>query len=72
MAARDSAVSAMFDELEAAGIETGGFGSFSKGASLFDHGAAAPIVLRWLPKIEDGSTSRRRARRLIAGLATDD
>jgi hypothetical protein len=49
----DPAVVAMFDALHAAGVETAGFGAFSKSAEWFDHSAAAPILLRWLPKVED-------------------
>jgi HEAT repeat protein len=43
----------MLDELEAAGIETADFGAFSRSGELFDHARAAPILVRWLPTIED-------------------
>jgi len=49
----------MFEELEDAGIDTSGFGHFGSapglgiGPSKFDYGRAAPILLRWLPQIED-------------------
>jgi hypothetical protein len=49
-ASDDPAVSGMFDELHAAGVETAGFGVYSKSAEWFDQGAAAPILLRWLQR----------------------
>src|SRR4051812_24795722 len=60
----DPAVNAMLAELLAAGIESGGFGSFSKSDDLFDHAGAAPICLRWLPKIEDESARESIVRSL--------
>jgi hypothetical protein len=60
----DPAVSELFDELHAAGVETGGFGVFSKSAEWFDHGDAAPILLRWLPKITDSRTRESIVRSL--------
>ena len=52
----------MFEELEGAGIDTSDFGHFGSvpvlgiGPSTFDYRRAAPILLRWLPKIEDPRT----------------
>jgi HEAT repeat protein len=49
----------MFKELEDAGIDASDFGRFGSvpelgiGPSSFDYGRAAPILLRWLPEIDD-------------------
>jgi HEAT repeat protein len=62
----DPAVGAMLDELRAAGIETTGFGAFSASAEWFDHARAAPILLRWLPQIEDPGARESIVRSLTA------
>jgi HEAT repeat protein len=55
----DPAARAMFEELEAAGIDTSDFGHFGSvpelgiAPSAFEYGRAVPILLRWLPKIDD-------------------
>ena len=49
----------MFEELEAAGIDTSDFGHFGSvpefgiAPSAVDYGRAVPILLRWLPEIDD-------------------
>ena len=44
----------MLGELRSAGIDTGDFGSFGRAAPApFGHADAAPILLRWLPQIDD-------------------
>ena len=65
----------MFEELEEAGLDTAGFGYFGSipeleiGPSNFDCGRAAPILLRWLPEIDDPNTRESIIRSVTAQAA---
>jgi hypothetical protein len=53
------------DELEANGIDTTDFGIFSSVVpTTFDYDAAAPILVRWLPRVRDPAEKEMLARSL--------
>jgi HEAT repeat protein len=61
----DAPVDAMLEELRAAGVDTDSFGIFFRLPSVdFDYRRAAPILLRWLPEIEDNRVREAIARSL--------
>lgn len=59
------AAAPMVADLEAAGIDAGEFGTFSSLArTTFDFARAAPILIEWLPRIDDPSVVEAIARSL--------
>jgi HEAT repeat protein len=57
----------MLEELRLKGIDTSDFGVFtSLRPTTFDHAHAAPILLRWLPKLRDAIEKERVVRHLTA------
>jgi HEAT repeat protein len=63
----DPACEAMLEELRLKGIDTSDFGVFTNlRPTSFDHGRAAPVLLRWLPELLDPVEKERVVRHLTA------
>jgi hypothetical protein len=60
-----AAAAPMLAELEAAGLDTGDFGTFtSLRPTTFDHARATPILVEWLPRMDEPAVVEAMARSL--------